>query len=60
MDGFELAAKNHAEKNLSKLPVILLTALKFREPGMDAGTDSFIFKNSFDQSNLLETIGRSI
>ena len=63
MDGFELTAKVRADKQLAGLPVVLVTALgsrEHRERGIDVGASAYIVKNSFDQSNLLEVIGRLI
>lgn len=63
MDGFELTSKIRNDKNLSKIPLILVTALESRsdrERGMDVGADAYIVKSSFDQSNLLEVIKRFI
>ncbi|MDP2030743.1 MAG: hybrid sensor histidine kinase/response regulator [Thiobacillus sp.] len=63
MDGFDLTAKVRADKQLAELPVVLVTALgsrEHRERGIDAGANAYIVKNSFDQSNLLEVIGRLI
>ena len=61
MNGFGLTAKIRADKKLSELPVILVTALDSRsdrEHGIDVGADAYIVKSSFDQSNLLEVIRR--
>jgi two-component system chemotaxis sensor kinase CheA len=63
MDGFDLTVKVRADKQLAKLPVILVTALEsreHRERGIDAGANAYIVKSSFDQSNLLEIIQRLI
>lgn len=63
MDGFELTSKIRNDKNLSKMPIILVTALESRsdrERGMNVGADAYIVKSSFDQSNLLEVIERFI
>jgi two-component system chemotaxis sensor kinase CheA len=63
MNGFELTAGIRAEKKLSELPVVLVTALDSREDrerGIDAGANAYIVKNSFDQSNLLEAIKKLI
>lgn len=63
MDGFELTSKIRADKKLSELPVILVTALESREDkerGIDAGANAYIVKSSFDQSNLLGVIKRMI
>ena len=61
MDGFELTASIRAEKQYSRLPVVLVTALESREDrerGIDVGANAYIVKSSFDQSNLLEVIDR--
>ena len=61
MDGFDLTAKVRADKKLAELPVVLVTALGSREHqerGIEAGANAYIVKGSFDQSNLLEVIGR--
>ena len=63
MTGFELTAKIREDKNLSDLPVILVTALESaddRQRGMDLGANAYIVKSSFEQSNLVETIRRLI
>lgn len=61
MNGFELTRniKEHPEYN--EIPVILVTALESQsdmKKGMDAGADAYIVKNSFEKSNLVETIKR--
>ena len=63
MNGFDLTAKIRADKKLAELPVVLVTALESREDrerGIDVGADAYIVKRSFEQSNLLEIIGRLI
>jgi two-component system chemotaxis sensor kinase CheA len=63
MNGFELTAKIRSDKALAELPVILVTALASREDrerGIDAGANAYIVKGSFDQSNLLEVMGKLI
>ena len=63
MNGFELTAGIRADKKLSELPVVLVTALESREDrerGIDAGASAYIIKSSFDQSNLLEAIKKLI
>jgi len=63
MNGFDLTAKIRGDKKLSDLPVVLVTALESREDrehGIDVGANAYIVKSSFDQSNLLEVIGRLI
>jgi len=61
MNGFELTAKIRQDKKLGELPIVLVTALESREDrehGIDAGANAYIVKSSFDQSNLLEVIGK--
>ena len=63
MNGFDLTAKVRADKKLAELPVVLVTALSSREDqerGIDAGASAYIVKGSFDQSNLVEVVGRLI
>src|SRR5450759_2292565 len=63
MDGFDLTAKVRADKQLAKLPVVLVTALEsreHRERGIDVGANAYIVKSSFDQSNLLEVVQQLI
>jgi two-component system chemotaxis sensor kinase CheA len=63
MSGFDLTAKVRADKNLANVPVVLVTALESREDrerGIEVGADAYLVKSSFDQSNLLEIIGRLI
>ncbi len=63
MSGFDLTAKIRADRKLSELPVVLVTALESRqdrERGVDVGANAYIVKSSFDQSNLLEVVRRLI
>jgi two-component system chemotaxis sensor kinase CheA len=63
MDGFEFTAKIRTEKRFSDLPVVLVTALgsrEHRERGIDVGASAYIVKSDFDQSNLLEVVGRLV
>ena len=63
MDGFDLTAKVRSDKQLADMPIVLVTALEsreHRERGIDVGANAYIVKSSFDQSNLLEIIGRLI
>ena len=63
MDGFDLTAKIRADKQLSTLPVVLVTALglrEHRERGIDVGANAYIVKSNFDQGNLLEVIRQLI
>ncbi len=61
MSGFELTERIRADKQLTDLPVVLVTGLgsrEHRERGVAAGANAYIVKSSFDQSNLLETVRR--
>ena len=63
MDGFDLTSRVRSDKQLAELPIVLVTALEsreHRERGIDAGANAYIVKSSFEQSNLLEVIGRLI
>lgn len=63
LNGFELTARIRADASLSTIPVILITSLASREDkerGVDAGANAYIVKSSFDQSDLLDAIGRLI
>lgn len=63
LNGFGLTAKIRADKKLSNLPVVLVTALESREDrerGIDAGADAYIVKSSFDQTILIDIIRRLI
>lgn len=63
MNGFDLTAKIRADKKLSQLPVVLVTALESREDkerGIEVGANAYIVKSSFDQNNLLEVIRRLV
>jgi two-component system chemotaxis sensor kinase CheA len=63
MSGFDLTAKIRADKKLSSLPIVLVTALdsrQDREHGVDVGANAYIVKSSFDQGNLLEVVRRLI
>ncbi|MBE9467470.1 MAG: response regulator [Bacteroidetes bacterium] len=59
MNGFELTSKIRNDKKLSKLPIVLVTALESpedREHGINVGANAYIVKCSFDQSNLLDVV----
>lgn len=61
MNGFELTAAIRGDKRLSRVPVVLVTALESREDrerGIDVGASAYLVKSSFDQSDLLETMRR--
>ena len=61
MNGFDLTAAIRRDEKLAHTPVVLVTAMESQEDrvrGVDAGADAYLVKSSFDQSNLLEVIGR--
>ncbi len=63
MNGFELTGRIRAMKELSALPVVLVTALESREDrerGIEAGANAYIVKSSFNQSNLLDVVGKLV
>jgi two-component system chemotaxis sensor kinase CheA len=63
MNGFDLTARIRADKKLTELPVLLLTALESREDrerGVDVGANAYIVKSDFDQERLLDVIRRLI
>ncbi|MFV3074542.1 hybrid sensor histidine kinase/response regulator [Niveispirillum fermenti] len=63
MGGFELTERIRQDARLADIPVILITSLESREDrerGVDVGASAYIVKKSFDQSDLLEIIGRLI
>jgi two-component system chemotaxis sensor kinase CheA len=63
LNGFDLTARVRADPKLSRLPVVLVTALdtrEHRERGVDVGANAYLVKSSVEQSNLLETVQRLI
>jgi two-component system chemotaxis sensor kinase CheA len=63
LNGFDLTAKIRHDHKLAAVPVVLVTALEsreHRERGIEVGANAYIVKSRFDQSNLLEVIGRLI
>jgi two-component system chemotaxis sensor kinase CheA len=61
IDGFELTQKIRADRQLSELPVVLVTTLgshEHRERGIEVGANAYVVKSSFDQSDLHEIIRR--
>lgn len=63
LNGFELTARIRADRRLSELPVVLVTALETREDrerGIDAGANAYLAKSGFEQDMLLETVRRLI
>jgi len=63
MNGFDLTARIRADARLAELPVVLVTAMESREDrhrGIQIGANAYVLKSAFDQSNLLEIVGRLI
>ncbi len=63
LNGFDLTGKVRADSKFSDMPIILVTSLGTREDkerGIEAGANAYIVKSNFDQSNLLEAVGRLI
>jgi two-component system chemotaxis sensor kinase CheA len=63
MNGFDLTRRIRADKRMSELPIVLVSALESREQrerGIDAGASAYIIKSSFDQSNLLGAVQRLV
>ncbi|MHB8724040.1 MAG: hybrid sensor histidine kinase/response regulator [Casimicrobiaceae bacterium] len=63
LNGFDLTARIRADKKLTELPVVLVTALETREDrerGIDVGANAYLVKSSLDQSNLLEAVRRLV
>ncbi len=61
MDGFALCEAIRGSTRFRALPVVLVTALEtpeHRARGLEVGADAYIGKSSFDQQNLLDTIGQ--
>ena len=61
MNGFDLCRKVRGWPGTADLPIVLVTTLdsrEDREQGIDAGANAYIAKSGFDQSNLLEVVGR--
>ena len=63
LNGFDLSARIRADKKLSELPIVLVTALESREDrerGIEVGANAYLVKSSFDQSNLLDAVRRLV
>ena len=64
LDGFGLTSQIRRTEALRQIPVILLTSLgvgtegEHRARGMEAGADAYLVKSGFEQTQLLETVGR--
>ncbi len=63
MNGFDLTVALRNDKNLSELPIVLVTSLASREDqerGIEVGANAYIIKSSFDQTKLLQVIERLV
>ncbi|MFP4415752.1 MAG: response regulator [Chitinispirillaceae bacterium] len=63
MNGLELTRKIRADKDISNLPIVLVSALDSRqdqEAGIEAGADAYIVKSRFDNANLIDTVKRLV
>ncbi|MDO8736894.1 MAG: hybrid sensor histidine kinase/response regulator [Thermoleophilia bacterium] len=63
MNGFDLTTAIRKNREFKDTPVIMVTSCSSdddRKRGMDAGADAYVIKGSFDQQNLLKTIGRLV
>ena len=59
MDGFQLLAQIKKDKQLARVPVIVVTSLDQRqehERGIELGADAYIVKQKFDQGELLSVV----
>ncbi|MGH3088730.1 MAG: response regulator, partial [Rubrobacteraceae bacterium] len=63
MDGFELMLRVRADPNLRDVPAILVTSRdspEDRQRGEEVGARAYIVKSDFDQTELLERIGKLV
>lgn len=63
MDGFELTRKIRADTKQPDIPIVLVTGLESPEDkkkGIEVGASAYLVKSNFDQSNLLDVIGRFV
>lgn len=63
MDGFGLLGAVRGDARLSRVPVIMMTSRASPDDvqrGMELGANAYLVKQSFDQRELLETIGQLI
>jgi two-component system chemotaxis sensor kinase CheA len=61
LDGFGLIERVRADRSLTELPVVLVTALaspEHRERGLESGANAYLVKSDLDQENLLEAVRR--
>jgi two-component system chemotaxis sensor kinase CheA len=63
LNGFDLTSRIRADPDLADLPVVLVTALESREDkerGIEVGANAYVIKSGFDQSKLLDIVGRLV
>lgn len=63
MDGFSLTSRIRADRELTQLPVVLVTALHSAEDrarSLQAGANAYLVKSGFEQDSLLDAIRRLI
>lgn len=61
VNGFDLALRIRADRKLTDMPIILVTALETREDrerGIDVGANAYLIKSSFEQDDLLDAVRR--
>lgn len=61
MDGFQLLAALKGDGQLAGIPVIMMTSRASQDDvqrGMELGADAYLVKQTFDQRELLTTIGQ--
>ncbi|MGE0408415.1 MAG: response regulator [Amphiplicatus sp.] len=61
LDGFALVKALKQEKDLAKIPIILVTSRSDdadKQRGLELGADAYVVKQRFDQTELLSIIGR--
>lgn len=59
LNGFELTHKIKTDKELGRLPVILVSSLdspQFKAKGAQAGADAYIVKGQFNQGHFLDVV----
>ncbi|TWC29952.1 CheA signal transduction histidine kinase [Pseudomonas sp. SJZ079] len=63
MDGFTLTQRIRLDRELTDLPVVLVTALHSAEDrarGLEVGANAYLVKSGFEQDSLLDAIRRLI
>jgi two-component system chemotaxis sensor kinase CheA len=61
MDGFGLLAALKGDSQLARIPIIMMTSRAAPDDvrrGMELGADAYLVKQTFDQRELLSTIGQ--